>query len=767
MHKTIYIEIDEEITSVLDKIRDEKSSEICIVVPKNAALTQGIINLKLLKKESTKYGKTIVIATNDPQARKVIKRLEIKTQEIAEADIGSGKNKTKEKKSVKKTTKEVTILKKEKEELGKEAVKQAEEPVDEIKVAKEEFATSDIGSETFFDGIIPESIVGNEEENNSLKVDKKGKRVSKTEPVLISPEKLKEELFSKKRNQEDEEMKSQVLEETVSNTQPNGLDLKEMSALKPVGDVNEQSLAAEKQTAVNGQARTVRKIDPLKKGVATASQGSSLATTAIPRGGKTVVSRSVDFGSTSPQNRRKVDMKGVPTADFDMQKPSSPENFKLTEEVNLKGFDEETSKKAEEFFGVENRTEEESEEEIANVEKEVSKSQQSEKKGFIKRWGFAIFILFLFGGIGGATVWGYSNYPQAEITIHPRKKDFSKEIKIVVKEAVDRSQIEEGIIPGQYKEMTIKKTMKFNATGETYATDDGKAKGKVTIYNKYSEEKQPLVVTTRVLSKEGKLFRLAKSTTVPGMVDGKPGTVEVAVIADKPGNEYNISSSTFTIEGFKGNPKYTKFEVKSLESMTDGGSPDTNKKLSMISAEDIARAREKTITALDKVLEEEVQTQLGSEMSAMFDSVEKEIISGSSTNEIKDIVKSFSYTIEQKVKLMAFATIDVNSVALVKMKEDIDDGYELEETQSNVTFKKSITDFEKKTMTMYLDSSVVAWPNIGAEELAQNIADKKEDEIKLILLGYPTIEKIEFLVKPSWLTGLPISKDKIDVKVIK
>ncbi|MBT3356282.1 hypothetical protein HN784_03370 [bacterium] len=749
MHKTIYIDIDEEITSVLDKIRDEKSSEICIVVPKNAALTQGIINLKLLKKESAKYGKTIVIATNDPQARKVIKRLEIKTQEIAETDLKGSS----ELKKVEKTEKETEPM-----EIQEEANNQTEELKGEIKMTKEEFVTSDIGSETFFDGIIPEPIIDDKKENN-IKSD-----IKKQEPNLISPNELREELYPRKtdfKNEKVPQIKQKKNKETVS------ASLEEMSDLKPVTTVDKQNDLIKRVDTMDRQAKTVRKITP-SEGKNSSEANPAMKT--IPRGGKTVVSRSVDFGDKMQESKKGPSNGRVLATSFDLQKQSSEGgDFKVTEELNLKSFDEETSKKAEEFFGIEPKKPKESikemKKQVKRVEKEIVQSKN--QKGFIRRWGFAIMIAFSFVGIGGFTAWGYMNYPQAEIKIHPRKKDFSKEIKISVKEGADKSGFEKGVIPGQYKEMTVQKTMKFNATGETYATDDGKAKGKVTIYNKYSKKEQPLVATTRVLSKEGKLFRLIKGVTVPGMENDNPGTVEAAVIADKPGEEFNIGSSAFTIEGFKGKPQYDKFEVKSFEPMTDGGSPDSNKKLSMISIADIARAREKTITALEKSLEEEVKAQLGVEMSAMFDSVEKEIIGASSTNEVKDVVKSFSYTVEQKIKLITFLTADVNSAVLLGMRQDVEDGYEIEESESNVTFKKSITDLEKKTMTMYLDSSATAWPIIEAEQLAQSIAEKKEEEIRVILLGYPTIEKIEFLVKPSWLTGLPISKDKIDVSVVK
>ncbi len=759
MHKTIYIDIDEEITSILDKIRDEKSSEICIVVPKNAALTQGIINLKLLKKEVTKYGKTILIATNDPQARKVIKRLEIKTQEITETDLRNDKKKEVVEKIEKiAVPKEVAV--EEKALLEEQVAEKVEEHIEEMEIEKEEFATSEIGSESFFDGVVPESIMANEESFN----DEKKKEAE--EPNLIPPEKLRQELYGEKRMAEKKEISKGDFLGTKPNSLQETLDAEQLNK-----ESNNTTVSIEKAAEMGRQAKTVKKMDPFKKDIIKAPGASKLATTAIPKGGKFGVARSVDFGLNQQQGyKRNNKMSSGSNFDFDIQKKSSQgEDFKVTDELNLKDFDEDRSRKAEEFFCAEKRSMEESAREMKSEVKKIEKqiTERENGGGFFSRWGFAVLILFIFIGIGGFAVWGYTKYPQAEVTIYPRKKDFAKEIKITVKEGADTSGFEQGVIPGQYKEMTIKKTMKFNSTGETYATDDGKANGKVTIYNNYSTEEQSLVATTRVLSKEGKLFRLAKNITVPGMDGEKAGTAEVTVIADQPGEDFNIGSTTFTIEGFKGSPKYTKFEVKSFEPMEDGGSPDSNKKLSMISSEDIERAREKTIAALEKDLEEEVKIQLGSEMSAMFDSVEKEVTNVSSTNEVKDIVKSFSYTVEQKVKLMAFTTTDVNSVALLKMKEDVDSDYEIEESQSKIVFKKSITDFENKTMTMYLDATSVAWPKIEADRLVENIAEKKEEEIKVILLGYPSIEKIEFLVKPSWLTGIPISKEKIDVKIIK
>lgn len=66
-NKIIYIEIDEEITSVFDKIKRVKSENAALVVPRRAILLQSIVNLKILKKKIDELGKKITIITSDIQ----------------------------------------------------------------------------------------------------------------------------------------------------------------------------------------------------------------------------------------------------------------------------------------------------------------------------------------------------------------------------------------------------------------------------------------------------------------------------------------------------------------------------------------------------------------------------------------------------------------------------------------------------------------------------------------------------------------------------
>ena len=77
MQKNIYIDIDEEITSILDRIRQETAEQILLAIPQKALITQGVINLKILKREVAQMNKQLVISTADQQVRRVVERIGI------------------------------------------------------------------------------------------------------------------------------------------------------------------------------------------------------------------------------------------------------------------------------------------------------------------------------------------------------------------------------------------------------------------------------------------------------------------------------------------------------------------------------------------------------------------------------------------------------------------------------------------------------------------------------------------------------------------
>jgi hypothetical protein len=62
---TIYIDIDDEITSIIEKVQDSPSKIIALVLPKRATVFQSIVNMKLLKRTADNGKKNIVLITSE------------------------------------------------------------------------------------------------------------------------------------------------------------------------------------------------------------------------------------------------------------------------------------------------------------------------------------------------------------------------------------------------------------------------------------------------------------------------------------------------------------------------------------------------------------------------------------------------------------------------------------------------------------------------------------------------------------------------------
>lgn len=62
---TVYIDIDDEITSIIEKVRSSDQKIVALVLPKRAAVLQSIVNMKLLKRSAEQVKKHVVLITSE------------------------------------------------------------------------------------------------------------------------------------------------------------------------------------------------------------------------------------------------------------------------------------------------------------------------------------------------------------------------------------------------------------------------------------------------------------------------------------------------------------------------------------------------------------------------------------------------------------------------------------------------------------------------------------------------------------------------------
>jgi hypothetical protein len=61
----VYVDLDDEITSIIDKVENAKDKVVALVLPKRAAVLQSIVNMRLLKRAADNAGKDVVLISSE------------------------------------------------------------------------------------------------------------------------------------------------------------------------------------------------------------------------------------------------------------------------------------------------------------------------------------------------------------------------------------------------------------------------------------------------------------------------------------------------------------------------------------------------------------------------------------------------------------------------------------------------------------------------------------------------------------------------------
>ncbi len=390
----------------------------------------------------------------------------------------------------------------------------------------------------------------------------------------------------------------------------------------------------------------------------------------------------------------------------------------------------------------------------------------AEKTGKIL-WLFGFSIVVLLAGIAV-----YFLFPKATITIVPTEIQKNVNLTVRAEENMpadnenkddDTINLVSGLIE---KEETLSLT--FKATGDKTSSNQ-KARGKIIIYNNFSETGQVLVATTRFLTDDNKLFRLIKTITVPGMTvengKKKPGEIEVGVIADQAGEEYNIESATFTIPGFKGSPKYDKFSAKLNQPMKGGGADGGE--LRTVAKSDIEKAKKETEQKLKEQIREKMKEEIGKNNVLLTGAIEFKISDSAVFPEEGAVTDNFEYQIKIKAYGLYFSVEDLDK----KINDYIDKNIAPQEYSTEVVsvekkYDKPEVNFEDKTLQVYLNLNVLLRAKIDADKTKQELAGKGQRQIDAFISRHPEIQKIEAEISPPFFANkIPKYINRITVRI--
>lgn len=383
-----------------------------------------------------------------------------------------------------------------------------------------------------------------------------------------------------------------------------------------------------------------------------------------------------------------------------------------------------------------------------------STNNPSNKSPRVVLWAVAMAVFIGMFGVILSTL-----FSGATVKIIPLNKIVSLDLGFTARE----NSTEQGIV--SYQKIPLpaeERSEDIPATIEKKITK--KASGKIKIFNEYSTADQRLIKNTRFESASGKIYRIDNSVVVPGTstVEGKiiPGSVEVVIYGDAPGEEYNSGATDFTIPGFKGDPRYKKFYARSQTPIESGFSGT----IKVPSPEDqksaIDRLKETLRTELIKKARAQIPEGFILYDNAIF-MVFDDLLAVDTQNPGHITVKGSLYGVmfDKSVlsRFIAEKTIDSydRNPVLVRNLND------LELRPSGEILDPA--NMEDISFTIIGNASVV-W-DVDMEKLKSELAGvSKSDGFKNVITKYTAIRKAKPVVRPFWKMNFPQDPEKITIE---
>tara|TARA_B100000745_G_scaffold298646_1_gene247751 strand:+ start:15048 stop:16271 length:1224 start_codon:yes stop_codon:yes gene_type:complete len=362
---------------------------------------------------------------------------------------------------------------------------------------------------------------------------------------------------------------------------------------------------------------------------------------------------------------------------------------------------------------------------------------------------FLILIGALIVGGGVAML-----FAGAKVVVHPLERE------VPVNTTLEASEVETAPLPFEVVKIEKVATQPVPADGKE--TVEERASGVVTIYNEFSSTQQRWVTNTRFESPDGRIFRVKEPVVIPGMEDGKPGTVEVTIHADEAGEAYNVGLVDFTIPGLAGSPQFESLYAKAKTPLSGGFIGER----AVVSESKAAEVRAIAREALTKDLNDTIADQIPSGFTLLEDSVA--VVFESLSNGADD--GSGQANIREKGT--AIALVFPTDALAGSLAEKTIASYDEDDVTIGATNTLKVSNLPSAgelqgatELSVALEGTVdIVW-KVSAEEIKTGIAGKSREAAESVLGNISGIDRAELILRPFWRNSFPTDSEKITVSV--
>ncbi|MBZ9571835.1 hypothetical protein KJA15_00650 [Patescibacteria group bacterium] len=344
---------------------------------------------------------------------------------------------------------------------------------------------------------------------------------------------------------------------------------------------------------------------------------------------------------------------------------------------------------------------------------------------------------------------------KAEIEIWLETEVLNFKEKITIDSRVNQSDFGAKVISGEIFELEKSFSQEFPSSSKILKEE--KAKGQIRVFNNYHLA-QTLVVNTRFQPPLEKVlyFRSKKTIFLPAK-----GHIDIEVIADQPGEEYNIEPSTFSIPGLFGLPQYYSVYGKSSSPMTGGFKGETFK----VTEEDLERAKNTLVEKLFTETKESLKNKIGGDFILLDETLKEKIVDTSSSVEAGAEAQSFNFQVRIKSKALVFKKPDLGYFAEQFILSRLPQDKKFQEDSLKIDYSLESIDWESEKISLNLEFSAKIYSDIDVISLKRALRGKLLAETQVHLEDQPKITRVRLKFWPFWVKTTPEDIEKIEIKL--
>lgn len=339
-------------------------------------------------------------------------------------------------------------------------------------------------------------------------------------------------------------------------------------------------------------------------------------------------------------------------------------------------------------------------------------------------------------------------FSKVKIILTPEQSLLQKTVSITLDPSIENSDFSKNLLKASLQSKEVGGQDVTATTGIGLVGD--KAKGKVAIYNKTSQEIELKEGTT--ISSSDIDFLTDSSIKIPAATEKEGGSgmdygkTEVSVTAKDIGSDANFNKDTkFRVAEYFDD----KFSAAAIENFSGGSSREVR----VVAEADKTRL----LDSLSKKLIEEAAKEFDQESKDgiyLAPTSKTKIIKDAFSAKLGDETESLTLDLTLEVEAVKYLSSDLKNLALAILKKDLPSGYSFVDKDPSLMSDKAKTASNSSKVELSADLSAKATANLDFEKLKKEVLGKSWSEAEEYLENTSEIKQAQVIFNPPFLINI-------------